>query len=135
VSTLGYLLKHAYLRYAEIAAAALEPLGISGPEATVLRNIATQAPESQSEIARRMDVDRTTMVGLIDSLERKELVRRRQDPADRRRNVIEATGAGRDATRGAEEAAATAERQFLSGLPADQAQGFKAALEALLRHE
>jgi hypothetical protein len=59
---LGYLLKHAQLRFFELGA-----------------------------IARAMNVDRTTMVALIDDLQLKGLVQRRQDPDDRRRNVVERT--------------------------------------------
>ncbi|HEV3379369.1 MAG TPA: MarR family transcriptional regulator [Trebonia sp.] len=130
--TLGYLLKHAQLRFSEIADAALAPLGISGREAAVLRAISAQPPESQGEIARRMGVDRTTMVTLIDGLEAKELVRRRQDPGDRRRNVVELTDSGRSAVTLADDAAARAEREFLRPLPADEAERFRKNLCTLL---
>jgi hypothetical protein len=88
---LGYLLKHAQLRFFELGAVALAPLGINGREAAVLRAIDAGRPVSQGEIARAMSVDRTTMVALIDDLQLKGLVQRRQDPDDRRRNVVERT--------------------------------------------
>lgn len=133
MSNLGFLLKFAHLRFYEIAGEALEPLGINAHEAAVLRDIGGQAPQSQNEIARRMGVDRTTMVSLIDSLEEKGLVRRRQDPADRRRNVVELTDAGRSVAGKADEARAAAEREFLRPLPPDAAQRFRTSLETLLR--
>jgi DNA-binding MarR family transcriptional regulator len=129
---LGYLLKHVQLRYFEVSAAALGPLGINGREAAVLRATDDASPLSQGEIARKMDVDRTTMVALIDDLQEKGLVRRRQDPDDRRRNVVELTDAGRDAVRRAAVMAAQAERAFLSPLTDTDAARFKQLLRALL---
>ena len=132
MATLGYLLKHAQLRFSEIAATALAPLGISGREAAVLRVIGADVPRSQGEIAQRMGVDRTTMVALIDGLEAKGLARRHQDAGDRRRNVVELTDSGRSAVSRAEAITAEAEREFLRPLPADEAERFRKSLRALL---
>jgi DNA-binding MarR family transcriptional regulator len=129
---LGYLLKHVQLRYFELSAAALGPLAVNGREAAVLRAVDDTRPLSQGEIARKMDVDRTTMVALIDDLQEKGLVRRRQDPDDRRRNVVELTEKGRDTLRRATALAAQAERAFLSPLSAADAAQFKNLLRALL---
>ena len=129
---LGYLLKHAQLRFFEIGAVALAPLGISGREAAVLRSIDAGPPVSQGEVARAMSVDRTTMVALIDDLQLKGLLQRRQDPDDRRRNVVELTDAGRATVRQAAAVAEQAERDFLAPLPAAEAAQFKKTLRALL---
>lgn len=129
---LGYLLKHVQLRFFELGAAALEPLGINGREAAVLRAIADRDPVSQGEIARAMNVDRTTMVALIDDLQGKGLVRRRQDPDDRRRNAVELTDVGRDTARRAADAVERVERDFLGRLPSAEAAQFKKNLRALL---
>jgi DNA-binding MarR family transcriptional regulator len=48
------------------------------------------------------------MVALIDDLQERGLVRRRQDPDDRRKNVVELTDAGQDITRRATQAGAQA---------------------------
>ena len=125
---LGYLLKHAQQRMAELSAAALAPLRITGRELAVLLAIDSQAPLSQQEAARRLGVDRTTMVALIDELERKQLVQRRQDPADRRKNVVALTPAGRGVLRKAGEASDEAERRFLAPLTSDQAAEVREAL-------
>jgi DNA-binding MarR family transcriptional regulator len=130
---LGYLLKHVQLRFFEVGAAALEPLGINGREAAVLRAVADRSPVSQGEIAAAMNVDRTTMVALIDDLQGKGLVRRRQDPDDRRKNAVELTDAGRDTVRRAAGAVERAERDFLRPLSATEAAQFRKALRALLR--
>jgi DNA-binding MarR family transcriptional regulator len=129
---LGYLLKHVQLRFFELSTAALAPLGVNGREVAVLRAVDGPLPLAQGEIARQMGVDRTTMVALIDELQDKELVRRRQDPDDRRRNVVELTGVGRGILRQATRAAERAERTFLGPLSEDEARQFRKALRALL---
>jgi DNA-binding MarR family transcriptional regulator len=129
---LGYLLKHAQLRFAELAASALAPYGIDGREWAVLTSLDERASLSQREVARRLEIDRTTMVALVDQLEGKGLVQRRQDPDDRRRNLVGLTDTGRDTLRRAAPARDDAERRFLAPLPEDAAERFKQALRTLV---
>src|SRR5262245_33977093 len=91
---LGYLLKHATAKLAAATDAALEPLGIDGKDYGALRVLAHREATSQLEVAQTLGIDRTTMVALLDVLERKGIVTRRPDPADRRRNVVELTEKG-----------------------------------------
>jgi len=130
---LAYLLKHAQLGLAELTAEALAPFGVSGRELAVLTVLAGQEPGSQQQAAQRLGVDRTTMVGLVDALEDKGLVRRRAHAEDRRRNVIELTEAGRDTLHRADEASRDAERRFLAPLGARDAGNLKTALLALIQ--
>jgi DNA-binding MarR family transcriptional regulator len=124
-------MKHAQLRLTGLTAEALEPLGITGRELAVLLVIAEEPPASQLTIASRMGVDRTTMVALIDELERKGLVERRPDEVDRRRNVTALTGTGRTITRQAAAASEKAERRFLAPLSAENAAVVRRALRLL----
>jgi DNA-binding MarR family transcriptional regulator len=130
-SSLGYLFKHAQLRLAGLTGPALAPFGISGRELAVLLTLAAGEPASQQQAAQRLGVDRTTMVGLVDALEAKELVARRPQEGDRRRNVVELTETGRDTLRRASEAATEAERQFLAPLSPAAAAQLTRALRAL----
>jgi DNA-binding MarR family transcriptional regulator len=129
---LGYLLKHAHLRFAELSAAAMEPMGISGRECAVLIAIDDRVPQSQQEVARRLAVDRTTMVALIDELERKGLVDRRQAPGDRRKNVVTLTAVGRATVAKAVSAGAEAERRFLASLSDADAAAFRRLLRSIV---
>ena len=130
---LAYLLKHAQLGLAELTTEALAPFGVSGRELAVLTVLAGQEPGSQQQAAQRMGVDRTTMVGLIDALEDKGLVRRRAHAEDRRRNVVELTEAGRDTLHRAGEASREAEHRFLAPLSTRDARQLKTALLALIQ--
>ena len=87
------LLKHAQLQLTELIGPALAPYGIDGRELAVLNAIADDASPSQQEVARGLGIDRTTMVAMVDALERKGLVKRNPHPADRRKNTVELTAA------------------------------------------
>jgi DNA-binding MarR family transcriptional regulator len=128
---LGYLLKHAQLRLAELTSAALEPYGINGRQLAVLIVLAGREPGSQQQAAQRLGIDRTTMVALLDLLEGKGLVARHPHAQDRRRNVVELTEDGRDTLRRATEAGDDAERRFLASLTPTAAGQLRDALRAL----
>src|ERR1700733_3814264 len=64
----GYLLQHVCLRLGELTTAALAPYDLIGRELAVLLVLASGEPASQQDAARRLGVDRTTMVGLVDAL-------------------------------------------------------------------
>jgi DNA-binding MarR family transcriptional regulator len=130
---LGYLLKHAQLRLNEHAGPALAPFGLDARELAVLAVLAAGRPLSQLEAARRLGVDRTTMVALVDTLEGKGLVERRRSAQDRRRNVVELTARGRRVRADAENARETAEREFLAPLGEKDAARLVKALQVLIR--
>lgn len=50
---------------------------------------------SQRELAESLDFDKSDLVGRIDRLERRGIVSRTRDPADRRRNQVALTRSGR----------------------------------------
>lgn len=128
-SRLSYLFKRLYLELGALHEELLAPFGISAGDLAILLLIDAGEPESQQQMARRLDRDRTTMVALIDALEGEGLVVRRPDPADRRRNVVELTKDGRATLRRAKHASDQAEHQLLAGL--DEAEA--AQLRSLLR--
>ena len=122
---LGYLLKHAQLRLFELTGKALEPYGINGRQLAVLIAIDDRVPQSQQEIARRLDVDRTSMVALVDELERKGLAERQSVTGDRRKNVVALTATGKDTIRKATKASNAAEHEFLAKLSAAETATFR----------
>lgn len=72
----------------------LEPLGLSPRAWGVLSTLAESGPLTQIELATATATDRTAMVYLLDDLEKRSLVKRVRNPADRRSFVIHLTSAG-----------------------------------------
>ncbi|MFF9483395.1 MarR family winged helix-turn-helix transcriptional regulator [Streptomyces sp. NPDC014676] len=129
---LGYLLKHATSKFTALTDAALEPLGIDSKDFGALRVLAHREPTSQLQVAQTLGIDRTTMVALLDVLERKGVVTRRPDPADRRRNVVELTEEGVRTYDAARKAYEETESAFLAAVGPDEAGRFRRTLRALL---
>ncbi|WP_210491401.1 MarR family transcriptional regulator [Patulibacter sp. SYSU D01012] len=128
----GYLLKHAHLELERRTDEALAPLGLTSRELGVLRVIVGGAARSQQETATLLGVDRTSMVAVVDALERMGAVARRPSDEDRRRNVLEATADGRALFRRAEDVSLAVERDFTAALGGAGAAELRAALRALL---
>lgn len=118
---LGYQLKHAFFALEELHAVHMADGPVNVRELSVLLLLDGREPESQQQVAERLGVDRTTMVGLLDGLEGKGLVARQPDPADRRRNVVVLTAAGRKALKEGKAASDKAERELLTSLSATEA--------------
>jgi len=112
--------------------AALAPLRVTARDMGALRVIAAGEARSQQEVAAVLGVDRTSMVALLDALEREGIVARRPFEQDRRRNVIELTEAGRKVFTEAEQTALAVEDEFVESLGADGANELRAALQSLL---
>jgi DNA-binding MarR family transcriptional regulator len=129
---LAYLLKHANLRISELTEAALRPYDLTGKELGVLNVLAGREPGSQQQAAQRLGIDRTTMVALLDTLERKGLVSRHPHADDRRRNVVELTEHGQDVRRSARAAAGEAEQVFLRPLTEAAGEQLRKSLAAIV---
>ena len=125
---LTYLLKRTLVDLETLHEQHLGPAGVSARELAVLLFLDGREPESQQQAAARMGIDRTTMVSLLDSLEDKDLVARRPDAGDRRRNVVVLTEAGKAKLPEATEASDAAERELLGQLDEREAAQLRALL-------
>src|SRR3954453_2673227 len=96
----GFLLGKAAQRAQVAFEQRLPPYKLRSREYGVLVLIRTQGPRSQQYIGEALRIDRTTMVAVIDDLERQGLVQRGRDPDDRRRYSISLTGRGRELVEG-----------------------------------
>jgi DNA-binding MarR family transcriptional regulator len=124
----GALLTIAARTGQELAKRRLSPLGLSVQLCGVLNRLAV-APVSQHELGNQLGIDRTTMVELIDDLEKRGALVRRRNPADRRSYALVLTPKGRAFQKKASEAFdAAAEEVFQALNPSEQLQ-----LAALLR--
>ena len=78
----------------ELAKRRLNPIGLSVQMCGVM-NLLGEGPVSQQELGEQLGIDRTTVVELIDDLEKKGVVERRRNPTDRRSYALHLTARGR----------------------------------------
>jgi DNA-binding MarR family transcriptional regulator len=115
-----------HLREAQIAvfrdfAAILGPLEVSPVIFAVLVLIDGNPGAKQTEIARAVRLDRSSMVSVLDNLERRGLVERRAVENDRRSNALALTAAGAALLRQAKRLVASHERRLARDLePAER---------------
>lgn len=137
---LGAVLSWAAQSAQEMADHALEPLGLTVKHfgvLTFLRGVEAESSHpgaalSQQAIGERLRIDRTTMVSLIDELERARYVKRERNPDDRRANVITLTAAGRRAQERAEQAVDAHALEFFGRLSEPQRQELDRLLARLV---
>jgi len=70
--------------------------GITGPQLWAIKTIAEFAPIKGADLARRMYLHPTTIVGIVDRLEARGLVTRTRSTVDRRIVELELTSAGKE---------------------------------------
>jgi DNA-binding MarR family transcriptional regulator len=93
----SWLLNQAALRANRLVGERLAAEGVRRHHFSVLTALDEDGPASQAALGRRLSIDRSDMVAVINDLERDGLVARDRDAADRRRNVIRVTPGGRRA--------------------------------------
>ncbi len=104
--------------------------GLAGKELRVL-TFADAEPRSQQDLARLTGMDRTTMVAVVDKLERLGYVRRDRSSSDRRKYVVTVTPHGARTLAAAVARLAEAEAEFLGPLAADERRQLNALLARL----
>ena len=72
----------------------LAEIGLTARQVGILTLIIEREPMTQKALGAELEVDRTTMMELLDGLEERGLVERRRHPADRRAFMIHPTRAG-----------------------------------------
>ena len=95
----------------------------------VLATLEEFGPGAQAEIGRRLGIDPSDMVAILNDLEHAGYVSRARDPEDRRRNSVSITDAGARALVWFDTAIAAAQDEMLSGLAPAERDQFIALLE------
>jgi MarR family transcriptional regulator, organic hydroperoxide resistance regulator len=69
-------------------------VGVTGPQRLTVRFIGREPGISAGALAERLQLDPSTMTGVLKRLEDRELIERREDPEDGRRSLFHLTRAG-----------------------------------------
>jgi DNA-binding MarR family transcriptional regulator len=101
-------------------AAALESIGLTPPLFALLNVIGAREGAIQQELGGAMGIDPSTMVSLLDQLERAGLAKRGPHPSDRRARVVTITAKGRRVLGRAKRLASQVENEVLQGLGAKE---------------
>ena len=107
------------------------PLGARADFA-VLAALEEYGSLSQAEIGRRLGLDRNDVNGILNRLGKSRYADREPDPADRRRNVVTLTPAGRRHLDELQQHADQVQDELLAGLNATERRQLQALLTKLL---
>ena len=91
---LGALFARITRRLVEAERPLLESHGLSMWAYIALSHLAHEPADTQLALARAIRHDKTRLIALLDELERKDLITRTPDPADRRARIVKLTARG-----------------------------------------
>jgi DNA-binding MarR family transcriptional regulator len=113
---IGFLLNKGAQKVREVYEETLKPFGLTGRHAGVLFIVQEKGSITQQEIGKCAHIDRTTMVDVVDDLEKLGLVERKANPTDRRSHSIFLTRKCRESLPSIEKLCSKAENDFLECL-------------------
>jgi DNA-binding MarR family transcriptional regulator len=114
-----------------VLAARLAGLGLTAAEQNVLAVLADGRTRPAGELARDTGTRPTTLTSVLDRLERRGLLARELDPADRRSFLIVLTGSGRQAAAAVHAVVTELEQAVRDRVTAAELAGFLAVIRAL----
>ncbi|MFC5748846.1 MarR family winged helix-turn-helix transcriptional regulator [Actinomadura rugatobispora] len=97
----------------------------------VLLGLSEEPVRTQSALAKAIGADKTRIIGVLDDLQERGLIRRTPDPADRRARLLSLTPEGRRLRDSAQAAIRRSEDELLAHLPPDERRAFVRALKTL----
>jgi len=130
-SLVGYQLRLTQLAYFYDFAKSVEDPTISPGRFGVLVLIGANPGLTQSRLALATQLDRSTMVAVIDLLEARELVERRAAPKDRRSNALWLTEKGKKLLRSMKQRVIAHEQRLSSAIGPEKSAELIAMLERL----
>ena len=134
VSSTVFLLKRLGMTAKEQTIGAFDEAGLHPYHHAILAVLGEGSRETQGAIADAIGYDKGQLVGLLDELEDAGLVSRQRDQADRRRQIVQMTPAGRKTLEKLRRVAARVEDEFLSALSEKEREQFHALLLKLAEH-
>jgi DNA-binding MarR family transcriptional regulator len=110
---------------------ALQAHGISMWGYIVLTALAEQPVRTQAALAQAISADKSRIIGVLDDLQQRDLIRRQPDASDRRGHLLSLTPAGDRLRRSVQAAIRASEEEALGALPPADREAFLRSLKAL----
>jgi MarR family transcriptional regulator, lower aerobic nicotinate degradation pathway regulator len=110
----------------------LTSAGVRRDHYAILAALEEFGPVSQATLGRRLGIDRSDVVAVLNELAERRLIERAPDPDDRRRNVITITPAGQGLLRTLDGVLAGVQDKLLGPLSAAERKQFVKLLTRLL---
>lgn len=117
---LGYQLRHAQIAAFQHFAASVGQAGITPGWFGLMVIVANNEGLSQTRLARALGIDGSTMVAMIDRLEKKDWMRRERSTTDRRSHALYLTEAGGQLLADLTPRVEAHEAELAQGLSADE---------------
>lgn len=125
---LGFLIRQVHRAFVRTLTERLTPYDISPAQWTALRALWRKDGYSQVELAQRLHVEKAALTAVLESLEKKELIRRERSDGDKRRWNVHLTKAGRLLEADLLPLASQIDTQALRGFSAEQTVHLRHAL-------
>jgi DNA-binding MarR family transcriptional regulator len=108
--------------------------GLTSMQAMTLLMTNNETPRSMSTFCKMYDCDASNITGIIDGLEKKGLVSRRDHPKDRRIKIIHLEPAGKTMQEALTKSIAKTSADLLAPLNAHETEQFVAIIHKLAQH-
>jgi MarR family transcriptional regulator, organic hydroperoxide resistance regulator len=123
-----FLLGKALQRASKVSKSKLSPFGVTPVQYALLRQLWKKDGQLGSKLGELVLLDSATLTGVIDRLERNELIERREDPNDRRNKLVFLTEKGKSLEIPLSQVMEEMNEEVLSGLDDGEIQRFKEIL-------
>ncbi|WP_419999522.1 MarR family winged helix-turn-helix transcriptional regulator [Streptomyces boninensis] len=131
----SWLITHTSVHAFRLVQEAFAANGARHYQYALMAALAEFGPSSQAALGRRCGIDRSDVVAAVNDLVERDLVERTPDPADRRRNTITLTAAGKRRLAKLDKALGAVQEQLLAPLNDAERKQLTALLTRVLEHQ
>jgi DNA-binding MarR family transcriptional regulator len=119
------LIKNTWQKLSRYYNQRLSGYDLTVPKALLLLEISPDSGENPKSLSAKLDLESSSMTGLLDRLEKKGLIERRPDPDDRRGVLIFLTSHGIEARETIKSLVEQLDRKLQEALPAEDIKTFR----------